>query len=53
VQLYRTLATLREDVPLPETLADLEWRGARRDELTALCTEIGDVEFLGRVERWR
>jgi 5'-3' exonuclease len=53
VQLYRRLATLREDVPLPETIDDLEWRGARRDELTALCTEIGDTEFLGRVERWR
>ena len=53
VQLYRTLATLREDAPLAETLEDLEWRGARRDELTALCTEIGDTEFLERVERWR
>ena len=53
VQLYRTLATLREDAPLPETLEDLEWKGARRDELTAFCTEIGDTEFLERVERWR
>ena len=53
VQLYRTLATLREDVPLPETLQDLEWRGVPRDKLTALCTEIGDLEFLDRVERWR
>jgi 5'-3' exonuclease len=53
VQLYRTLATLREDAPLPETLEDLEWRGVPRDELTALCTEIGDTEFLARVERWR
>src|SRR5207245_1347720 len=26
--LFRTLATLREDVPLQETLADLEWQGA-------------------------
>ena len=53
VQLYRTLATLREDAPLPETLEDLEWRGVPRDALTALCTEIGDTEFLERVERWR
>ena len=53
VQLYRVLATLREDVPLTEVLEDLEWRGARRDELTRLCTEIGDTEFLPRVERWR
>ena len=33
--LYRTLATLRQDVPLEETLEDLEWLGARRDELNA------------------
>jgi hypothetical protein len=53
VALYRTLATLREDVPLAESLDDLQWRGARREELTALCTEIGDEELLQRVERWR
>jgi len=51
--LYKTLATLRRDVPLPETLADLEWRGARRAELTALAREIGDDEVLGWVGRWR
>jgi 5'-3' exonuclease len=53
VGLYRTLATLREDVPLTETLEDLEWKGVRREELTALCAAIGDVEMIGRVERWR
>ena len=53
VELYRVLATLREDVPLAESVEDLEWRGARRDALTDFCTEIGDLEFLERVERWR
>jgi 5'-3' exonuclease len=53
VRLYRTLATLREDVPLEETVEDLRWRGARRDDLVALCSEIGDDEFIGRIERWR
>lgn len=53
VALYKRLATLREDVPLTETLNDLEWRGALRDELTNLCVEIGDKEFLERIERWR
>ena len=53
VSLYRTLATLREDAPLVETLEDLEWRGARREELAALCNEIGDTEMLGRIERYR
>jgi len=51
--LYKTLATLRRDVPLPETLADLQWRGARREELTALAREIGDDEVIERVGRWR
>jgi 5'-3' exonuclease len=40
--LFRTLATLREDVPLPETLADLAYRGPRPD-LAPLCTELGTV----------
>jgi len=53
VGLYRTLATLREDVPLTETLEDLRWLGARRDELVALCAEIGDDEMVGRVEKYR
>jgi 5'-3' exonuclease len=52
-QLYRRLATLRLDVPLAETLADLEWRGARRDALLALLEEIGDSGFAARVGRWR
>ena len=51
--LYRRLATLRTDVPLAETLADLEWRGARRPELEALCHAIGAPELLERVRRWR
>jgi 5'-3' exonuclease len=50
--LYRRLATLRTDVPLAETLADLEWRGARRDELEALCAELGDTSFVAKVTRW-
>jgi 5'-3' exonuclease len=51
--LYRRLATLRTDVPLAERLADLEWRGARRGDLEALCREIGASDLLSRVPRWR
>jgi 5'-3' exonuclease len=51
--LFKTLATLRTDAPIPEALDDLRWRGARREELTALCAEIGDAVFLERVDRWR
>ncbi len=38
---------------LTETLADLEWRGARRDDLLALLDEIGDRGFAARVGQWR
>jgi hypothetical protein len=40
-------------VPLAERLEDLEWRGARRAELEALCHGIGAPELLERVHRWR
>ena len=53
VRLYRTLATLRTDVPLNDTLEDLEWRGARRGELAALCEEYGDGSLIDRVPQWR
>ena len=53
VRLYRTLATLRTDVPLAESLDDLEWRGARRDEIETLARELGDETFARRLSRWR
>jgi 5'-3' exonuclease len=46
--LYRRLATLRTDVPLAESLDDLHWRGAPRDDLASLCAEIGYERFLER-----
>ncbi len=49
--LYRRLATLREDAPLAESLADLEWRGAR-PELRDFCARIGFDGFPARVRRW-
>ena len=50
--LYRTLATLREDVPLKETLDDLEWHGARRTELQEMCQALGENGLLERVSRY-
>jgi 5'-3' exonuclease len=50
--LYKRLATLRSDVPLRESLEDLEWRGARK-ELRDLCKRIGFDDFPQRVRRWR
>ena len=50
--LYKTLATLREDAPLEESVEELEWRGARRAELERLCAELGERSLPGRVTRW-
>jgi 5'-3' exonuclease len=52
-RLYRTLATLRTDVPLAETLDDLAWQGARRALLEDLCGRIDDRDFVARVPRFR
>jgi 5'-3' exonuclease len=49
--LYRTLATLRTDVPLGEGLGELEWRGTREADLASLCREIDAEELLDRVPR--
>jgi 5'-3' exonuclease len=50
--LYRRLATLRTDVPLQESLRDLEWRGAR-ERLKDLCREWGEEELAARIPRWQ
>ncbi len=50
--LFRTLATLRTDVPLPQSLADLEWRGAR-PQLRQLLAELGAETIAERITRWQ
>ena len=47
--LYKTLATLREDVPLPESLDDLRWTGPRREALEDFCAGIEDEDFVSRL----
>ncbi|MBX2798783.1 MAG: flap endonuclease [Myxococcales bacterium] len=47
--LYRTLATLRTDIPLEQDLEDLEWRGALREPLADLCARIEFDRFTDRV----
>ncbi|HEX6813046.1 MAG TPA: 5'-3' exonuclease H3TH domain-containing protein [Planctomycetota bacterium] len=49
-RLYKQLATLRTDVPLAESLDELQWRGVR-PELAELCREIGYESFLERMVR--
>lgn len=50
--LYRSLTRLRRDVPLAETLPELEWRGARRREFTDLCRRLGFPNLARRPRRW-
>ena len=53
VLLYRTLARLRTDAPLPErTVDELRWRGAPRERWIAFCDEIGLARLRSRPHRW-
>jgi 5'-3' exonuclease len=52
VMLFRELATLTTDVPLPETLDDLRWKGAHRAEFTAMAERLGAPGLIDRVPRW-
>lgn len=51
--LFRFLAQLRTDVPLPDSLADLEWRGVPREPFGALCDKLGFGRLRDRPHRWR
>jgi len=50
--LFRELATLRADAPIPEGLDDLQWRGVPREPFEALVTATGAEHLRGRVPRW-
>ncbi|MBW2454471.1 MAG: flap endonuclease [Deltaproteobacteria bacterium] len=52
-ELYRTLATLRRDVPLTEGLAELALREPGQDELAAFCAELGQPRLAERLWRAR
>jgi 5'-3' exonuclease len=52
--LYRTLARLRLDTPLPPvSAAELEWRGAPRETWEAFCDRWGLARLRDRPHRWR
>ncbi|HBP22820.1 MAG TPA: flap endonuclease [Planctomycetes bacterium] len=50
--LYRDLIRLARDVPLPHSLAELEWPGAPRGELERFCARIGEETLLEGIPRW-
>lgn len=52
--LYKVLATLVTDIDLGvQTGAELEWKGADRPALEALCKRIGFERFVERVPRFQ
>ncbi len=50
--LYRTLATLRDDVPLPQTLEQLEWKGAPKARWLAWCDAVGTDSMKDKPSRF-
>jgi 5'-3' exonuclease len=52
VYLFRELTTLRFDVPIEETLADLEWKGVPRPAFEFFCASVGFDPDTIRVHRW-
>ncbi len=52
--LYRTLARLRTDAPVPQTALDeLRWWGVPRERWLAFCDEVGLARLRTRPHRWR
>jgi 5'-3' exonuclease len=52
--LYRTLARLRLDTPIPQaTAGELEWHGAPRATWEAFCDRWGLDRLRGRPHRWQ
>ena len=51
--LYKRLAILRIDVPLEESLQDLEWRGALETDYKKLCIELGFNRLASSPKTWR
>ena len=50
--LFRELSTLRTDVPLKETLADMKWQGATA-KFKKVCKELGSESIIERVKKWQ
>ena len=49
--LYRTLATLRRDVPLTQSVDDLEWKGVDEAVWSAWCDDVGASSLRARPRR--
>ncbi len=51
--LFRDLALLRRDVPLSESIDDLEWLGVRRKPYIELCEELEFDQLVERPHVWQ
>ena len=51
--LFRHLAVLRRDVPITETIADLEWKGVPRSRFLDFCNRWGFGSLRDRPRRWQ
>ncbi len=52
-RLFRTLATLRFDAPVAESLDDLEWRGPDARALASIAAQIGDDQLVQQASNVR
>jgi 5'-3' exonuclease len=50
--LFRFLAVLRRDVPLTETLGDLEWKGVPKERFNDFCDQYGFGSLRDRPKVW-
>lgn len=50
--LFKDLSTLRQDVPLKESLKDLEWKGATQ-KLKKVCEKLQSESVIERVKKWK
>jgi 5'-3' exonuclease len=50
--LYKTLATVRRDVPLGEDLETLRWQGVPRSQFEQFCRDLGLGDLAARPSRW-
>ena len=51
--LYKTLATLRTDAPISESLEDVRWEGVPQRQYLDLCEELGLGRLRNLPHRWR
>jgi 5'-3' exonuclease len=52
VLLYRELATLRTDAPIPESIDTLAWQGVPRADFERTMADLGAPDLRWRVPRW-